>query len=143
MKNIWLGVGAAIIVVAFVAGFWPQHRQLTTSQATVATLQAQLGAAEARLRLAAVLGQLLRVQDAVRSKNYGDAANLSSAYFDAVRQETARADAETRGVLDGLLKSRDQVTTSIASTDAGLDVTLRLHERQLRRALGYPTSDAS
>ncbi len=126
----WLAVGAAIIVVAFVAGFWPQHRQLTTFQATVVTLQAQLGAAAGCLRLAA-------------GTHYGEAANLSSAYFDAVRQEAARADGETRGVLDGLLKSRDQVTTSIASTDPGLDVTLRLHERQLRRALGYPISDAS
>jgi hypothetical protein len=143
VRKIWVGIGAAVIVLAFVAGFWPQHRQLTAAQTLAATLQAELDAAEARARLAAVLGELLHLSDAVRNRNYGEAASLSSTYFDAVRQEASRADAETRAVLDSLLNSRDQVTTAIAGADAGLDVTLRMQERQLRRALGYPTHDGA
>ncbi len=141
MKKTWLGLGAASIVLVFLAGFWPQHRQLTASQAAATALRAQLDAAEARIRLSEVLGQLLRLSDAVRSKNYGEAASLSSRYFDTVRQEASRAGEETRGVLNGILGSRDQVTTAIAATDAGLELTLRDHERRLRRALGFPTSD--
>jgi hypothetical protein len=143
MKKIWLAVGAAVVALAFVAGFWPQHRQLTASQATAAALRAQLDAAEARNRLGEVLGQLLRLSDAVRNKNYGEAATESSRYFDAVRQEASRAAPEARSVLNGILNSRDKVTTAIAGTDAGLDTTLRDHERQLRHALGYPTGGAA
>ena len=61
MKRIWLGVGATLIVLAYLGGFWPQHQQLTASQALVGTLQNQL------------------------------AATLSAAYFDAVRVEASRA----------------------------------------------------
>jgi hypothetical protein len=86
---------------------------------------------------------LLRLSDAVRAKNYSEAATLSSAYFDAVREEAARANADAAVPLNIILKSRDQVTAAIAGTDAGLDVTLREHEQQLRRALGYPTSTPS
>ena len=109
----------------------------------VGTLQNQLAVAEGRIRLGQVLGQLLRLSDAVRAKNYGEAATLSSAYFDAVREEASRANADAAVALNIILKSRDQVTTAIAGTDAGLDVTLREHEQQLRRALGYPTSNPS
>ncbi len=143
MKKSWLGVGAALIVLAFLVGFWPQYRQLTASRETAGTLQTQLDAAEARLRLGDVLGHLLRLSDAVHMKNYGEAATLSSIYFDAVRQEASRASSDNSAVLRSILGSRDQVTTAIAATETGLDVTLREQERQLRRALGYPTADAS
>lgn len=139
MKRIWLGIGAALVVLAFIGGFWPQHRQLTAAQELVATQQTRLDTAEARVRLGQVLGQLLRFSDAVRLRNYGTAATWSSAYFDSALEETSRANAEAAAVLNTILKSRDQVTTAIASMDAGLELTLREHERQLRRALGYPT----
>ena len=132
MKRIWLGVGATLIVLAYLGGFWPQHQQLTASQALVGTLQNQLAVAEGRIRLGQVLGQLLRLSDAVRAKNYGEAATLSSAYFDSVREEASRASAEGTAALTIILKSRDQVTTAIAGTDAGLEITLREHEQQLR-----------
>ena len=141
MKRVYLGIVATLVVAAFVAGFWPQHRQLTTSQALTETLQTRLDAAEARLRTGQVLGQLLRLSDAVRVRNYGEAAALSSTYFDTVRQEMSRADADGAVALNAILASRDQVTTAIAGGDPTLDVTLRQHEQQLRRALGYPISD--
>ena len=140
MKRIYAGATAALVVIAFLIGFWPQHRQRTASQALAVTLRTRLEAAEARLRLSHVLGQLLRLSDAVRAKNYGEAATLSSAYFDVVRQEATRSNADGAGTLNTLLKSRDQVTTAIASADATLDLTLREHEQQLRQALGYPTA---
>ncbi len=143
MKKSWLGIAAALIVIAFLVGFWPQHRQLTASRETTATLQTRLDAAEARLRLGDVLGHQLRLSEAVQDKNYGEAAALSSAYFDAVRQEASRAGSDTSAVLSSILASRDQVTAAIAGTDAGLELTLREQQRQLRRALGYPTGGAS
>jgi predicted negative regulator of RcsB-dependent stress response len=143
VKRIWLGVGVTLIVLAYFGGFWPQHQQLTASQTLAGTLQNQLAVAEARIRLGQILGQLLRLSDAVRTKNYGEAATLSSAYFDAVRAEASRTSAEGAAALNSILNSRDQVTTAIAGTDAQLEITLREHEQQLRRALGYPTGNPS
>lgn len=143
MKKSWLGIGAALIVIAFLVGFLPQYRQLTASRETTATLQTRLDAAEARLRLVDVLGHQLRLSEAVQARNYGEAAALSSAYFDAVRQEASRAGGDTSAVLSSILASRDQVTAAIAGTDPNLELTLREQQRQLRRALGYPTGGTS
>ncbi len=144
MRKVVLVVVAVLIVVVFFAGFWPQHRQLTASQDQARSLQERLTTAEGKVRLGEVLGQLLRLSDAVRMKNYGEAATLSSSFFDAVRQEASRSDRpEVTNVLNGILQTRDRVTTAIASADAGIDQVLQQQEEALRRALGYPTSGPS
>jgi len=135
---------AVLVVVTFLAGFGPQHRRLMESQNQVRSLQERLTAAETRVRLGEILGQLLQLSDAVRGKNFGQAATLSSAFFDAVRQEVSRANPpEATNALNSILQTRDRVTTAIAGTDAGLESILRQHEEALRRALGYPTSGPS
>ncbi len=126
---------AALVLLAFLAGFWPQHRALVESQAAAASLQAALDATEARIRLGRILGQLLRLSDAVTLKNYGETATLSSAYFDSVRQKVSRSEAmESVAALNSILQSRDRVTTAIASADA----TLSEHEQS---AAGTGISD--
>ena len=144
MRKIAIIGVAVLVVVTFLAGFWPQHRRLAESQGQVRGLQERLTSAESRVRLGEILGQLLQLSDAVRAKNFGQAATLSSAFFDAVRQEVARANPpEATNTLNGILQTRDRVTTAIAGTDAGLESILRQHEEALRRALGYPTSGPS
>lgn len=144
MRKIAIVGVAVLVVVTFLAGFWPQHRRLTESQDQVRRLQERLTAAETRVRLGEILGQLLQLSDAVRAKNFGQAATLSSAFFDAVRQEVSRANPpEANSALNSILQTRDRVTTAIAGTDAGLESILRKHEEALRRALGYPTSGPS
>jgi hypothetical protein len=141
MKRI-LALGVVVLVaLAYLAGFWPQHRQLTDLETQNRTLQERLTSAEGRVRLAEVLGQLLRLSDAVAAKNYGEAATLSSTFFDSVRAEAARADQPTvKEALDTILRTRDQVTTAVAQTDPSLSLALKEHERTLRRALGYAVS---
>jgi len=142
MKRMALAIVGAIVV--FLAGYWPQHSQLTAARAEVQQLGARLATAESRVRLGDLLGRLLRTSDAVSAKNYGEAAGLSSAFFDAVRQETTATPAnDAASVLRTLLQTRDRVTTMIAATDPGLPGLLKDHERSLRRALGYPIGDSS
>lgn len=144
MRKIAIIGVAVLVVVAFLAGFWPQHRRLTESQDQVRSLQERLTAADTRVRLGEILGQLLHLSDAVRGKNFGQAATLSSAFFDAVRQEVSRTNSpEATNALNSILQTRDRVTTAIAGTDAGLESILRQHEEALRRALGYPTRGPS
>ena len=144
MKRAAALVVIVLVAIAYIAGFWPQHRQLTDARGQIQSLRDRLTAAEARLRLADVLGQLLRLSDAVAAKNYGEAATLSSSFFDAVRAEATRADGpDVRATLQDILKTRDRVTTAIVGTDPALPSVLKEHERTLRRALGYPVGGTS
>jgi hypothetical protein len=45
--------------------------------------------------------------------------------------------------LESILRTRDQVTTAIAQTDPSVSVSLKEHERTLRRALGYSVTAPS
>ena len=138
-----IGIGVLVIaVVAYVAGFWPEHRRVLDGQARIGALEQQLAVAEGRIRLAETLGRLLRLSDAVAVRNYGEAATLSSSFFDAIRAESSSAaPPEVQAVLQQILKTRDQVTTAIAATDPALATLLKEHERTLRRSLGYSTAD--
>lgn len=128
-----------LIGVAYAAGFWPQHRELTEVRTQLQETQTRLAAADGRSRLAEALGRLLTLSDAVAAKNYGEAATLSSSFFDAVRVEASRAEQpDVTATLQTILNVRDQVTTAIAGTDPSLSTVLKEQERSLRRALGYP-----
>ncbi len=141
MKRTLTIAALIVIALAYVAGFWPERQRRIEAQTELQAMQARLVAAEARLRLGEVLGQLLRLSDAIDVRNFGEATALSSAFFDSVRSEAARADrAETQSALQDILTRRDQVTTEIAGTDPSLSVTLKQFEQSLRQALAYPVS---
>jgi hypothetical protein len=131
--------GALTIVAAFVAGFWPEHRQLGEARDRIQSLNERLSDAEERVRLGQLLGQVLRLNDAVTERNFGIAAADATTYFDAVRGELANARrAEVKSALDQILKTRDAVTARLARTDPAVSETLRQQELLLRRTLGYP-----
>lgn len=128
-----------VVVIAYVAGYWPQHRRLTDAQTQLQETQNRLAVAEDHIRLGEVLGHFFRLSDAVAAKNFGEAASLSSVFFDSVRLEASRADkADVRATLQGILTTRDRVTAAIAGTDPSLSTVLKEQERALRLALGYP-----
>lgn len=96
--------------------------------------------AEARVRAAELLGRVLTLREAVVRQNYGQALELSSAFFDAVRAEAgATPEAALREALTGVLASRDQLTAALAQSHPGVLDALHGIEIRLRRALGYPT----
>jgi hypothetical protein len=135
-----------LIALAFVAGYWPQHRGLVHAQADaaearrqLAETRSQLAAAEVKARLGRLFGQYLALHDAVASGNYGEAQALSSPFFDAVRGEVTKGpDPTARTALDAILMRRDTVTAGLARGDSSVREVLVPIERELRRALGYP-----
>ena len=130
-----------VVALAYIAGYWPQHQRLTDAQAQLQETQNRLAVAEGRIRLGEVLGQLFRLSDAVAAKNYGEAATLSSSFFDSVSVEASRADKpDVMATLQAILNTRDQVTTAIAGMDLSLSTVLKEQERALRLALGYPVT---
>jgi len=136
-------VGLILLAAAYFAGFWPEHRRRTGLEERLAATERQLDAARAQVRLGEVFGQLLRLSDAVSQRNYGQAAMLSSMYFDRVREEAARAASPpVKTALEQIQRSRDQVTAALARSDPSIASTLHDQAIALRRALGYPVEAA-
>jgi hypothetical protein len=132
-----VGIAVLLIVGAYIAGYWPEHRRLVQANAQNQSLQVRLDSADARMRLGEVLGLLLRLSDAVAARNFGEAATLSSTYFDEVRQEALKQQADAKVALDRILQSRDDVTAALARTDPAVSTSLREQQLDLRKALGY------
>jgi hypothetical protein len=135
---------AAILLIggAFLAGYLPERRLRMAAQDESVTLRQQLAAAEARVRMGELLGQAISIREVVMRQNYGQAQELSSAFFDSVRREEAATPlAEFRSALNEVLSRRDSVTASLVKADAGTLEALRTIEVQMRRALGYPVPE--
>jgi hypothetical protein len=136
-----------LVAGAFVGGYWPQRRQAELARQEAADLRrelaearGQLEASESRHRIGRIFGQFLALHDAVAAGNFGEARPLSSAFFDQARDEVGRTtDATVRTALDAVLMRRDAVTAGLARGEAPVGEILALVERDLRRALGYPT----
>jgi hypothetical protein len=141
MKRAVIIAAVVVVALAYLAGYWPQRRQLADVRSQLLDTQTRLAAADLQNRLGDLLGRLLALSDAVADRNYGEAAARSSSFFDAVRTEASQAGRpEATTTLQNILSARDQVTTAIAGADPALPSVLKQQERELRRALGYPLS---
>ena len=137
MRRLLFGLVVLLIAGAYVAGYWPEHQRRLEAQSALAERESRLAAAEARNRLADVLGLLLRLMDSVEARNFGEAVVQASAYFDRAGQEAPTLP-EARGQLDDIRGSRDRVVAALALTDASILEELRRQELTLRQALGFP-----
>ena len=146
MRKIFAVLVIVLAGLAYLAGYWPESRQrqalegqLVSLQANLAATRADLAAAQARVRLGGLLGQLLAAQDAVSLQNYGQAQTLSSEFFDAVRAEATRSTAGSfKDPLEKIRGMRDTVTASLTRADPQSLTLLREAETLLRDTLGFP-----
>ncbi|MGE0705923.1 MAG: hypothetical protein AB7F99_03970 [Vicinamibacterales bacterium] len=138
----WLLIGIVLIASAYMAGFWPERQRAREARDEVTLLQGRIAELEARGRLAEILGLLLRLSDSVVARNYGDASDQATAYFDRVSGEiSASTQADVQTVLQSIHQSRDRVVAALARTEPMIIETLREQEHALRRALSYPVPD--
>ena len=133
-------VVAAVVIVliglAYLGGYWPEHRRRSALEAENDALRSQLANAESRVRVGQLLGDLLSLTDAVTALNYGQAQQLSSTFFDSVGAEAARTPVGAlRTTLEAVLQNRDQVTSALARGDQAVMEPLRRTQIQLREAL--------
>lgn len=139
MKMYFAGLLLVLAGLAYVVGYWPEHQRRQALEAQVAQLQLELAEAQARVRLGALLGQLLAVEDATSAQDYGQAQTLSSAFFDAVRTEGTRTtDGSLKSALDKVARLRDPLTASLTRADPETLTLLRDAETLVRAALGFP-----
>lgn len=136
-------VALAVLVavgLAYLAGFWPQHQRVLALETEAGTLRDRVADLEGRTRAAMLLGELLNVTDAASRMDYGQAQQLSSAFFDHVRTEAAASTVPAlKSGLPSILVARDTVTSALARGDEQVVPTLRELELKLRVMLGYAT----
>ena len=139
----WKRIAAIAVIVllagAFLAGYLPEHRLRIIAEQQSLALREQLAAAEARVRMGQLLGRALALREVVNRQNYGQAQELSSAFFDSVRTEAAATPVdEFRSALDEVLSRRDALTAALTKADPATVDVLSTIETRVRRALGYP-----
>jgi hypothetical protein len=80
VKRMATAVTAALILLVgvFVAGYWPQSRARANAEEQVRTLDGEWTAAQTRLRVAELLGQVLTVKEVTARRNYGQGVILQS-----------------------------------------------------------------
>ena len=138
-KRIIAVVFVVLLGAAFLVGYVPQQQRRASAEMDIEDLQNRLVAAEDRVRTSELLGRVLTVQEVTARQDYGDAQELSSAFFDAVRAEaSATHDSRLREGLNDALTQRDAVTAALAKADARAMEILHKIELRLRQALGYP-----
>lgn len=138
-KGVMVGIVTLVVGLAYVAGYWPEHRRRVALEVDAESLRERLADAKARVRVGRLLGEALNIREAVGSLNYGNAQQLSSTFFDAVRAEASITPvAAFKTALEAVLQARDRVTTALARGDQAALEPLRRSELQLREVLGYP-----
>ena len=143
-KAIAAGMALVVLLLAFLVGYWPQSRARGRAEAATQTLRQQRDAAEARLHVAALLGQVLTLQEVVVRRNYGQAQELSSKFFDTVRQQAMSiSDSNLRDGLTAVLGRRDRITSALATSDPTVAGALQEVELEFRRSLNFMMPPAS
>jgi hypothetical protein len=140
-KRVLIGAAVVLIVIlgAYLAGYWPERARRIALETEVTTLRGQLNEAEARVRMAQLLGELVNIVEATSAQNYGQAQGLASKFFDGARAEAARTPVPSfKAALERILQNRDQVTAALTRADPAVMEILRNAQLQLRTALGYP-----
>ena len=138
LKVVLAVAALALAAGSYFAGLLPERQERRRAEARAEQLRVELDAAQGRLRVAALLGTALTLEDVTLNLDYGQARDLSTAFFDEVRAESvATTDEGLRSGLSQALVRRDAVTTALATGDAAVVQALQEIELDLRRALGY------
>ncbi|HSB62407.1 MAG TPA: hypothetical protein VLI67_11850 [Vicinamibacteria bacterium] len=127
-----------LVGAAFVVGYWPEHLKRVAAEDLLRAQESETAEAQSRVRAGELLGQLLSLRDAALAKNYGQAQELSTRFFDAVRNEGARTTVPALAkALEATLGLRDAITAGLVQADPGVLGVIRQAETNLRDALGY------
>jgi hypothetical protein len=107
-----------LMTLSFGGGFWWEHGKLESVQGKLDAATAQLAQANAAVRLGRLQDQLLSLVDDTANRNYGDAAALSTKFFNQLAGEMSSvAQPQMKSAMQSILAQRDQVTAELAKGD--------------------------
>jgi hypothetical protein len=117
-----------LMALSFGGGFWWEHEKVESAQEKLTTANAQLAQAGAAVRLCRLEDQLLTLVEDTANKNYGNAAAVSTKFFDGLNGEASLATPPyVKSAIQSLLAQRDQVTAELANGDpAAHDVFVQM-----------------
>ena len=121
-------VGVLVLIgFAYLIGLLPERQRRLALEREVASLQSRLADAEATGRVCGLYTRVQGLIDVVAQQNYGQAVQVSTAFFDEIRAEADRTNEPAiREVLRSVLATRDSVTGALTKADpASLEVLRR------------------
>ena len=123
-----------LISAAYYLGYRSERVRFAGCKNELQATRQQLGSVESQLRIWRLEGRLLNLIETAELKNFGEARNASTAFFDEVRAEIGRTDqGEFKSTLASILNSRDTVTVGLTTADPETARTLRQFSIQLRQ----------
>ncbi len=118
MKRAAIIIGIVLIGIAYLLGFWPEYQKVQRTQNQLKVVATELSNTEAQTGLYRLQHQLLAVVRETNQKNYGQASNSATKFFDSVRDELPRqADPKVKKTLQSMLQQRDAVIAALAKGD--------------------------
>jgi hypothetical protein len=144
MKKFLVIAILVLLGAAYLAGYWPQHKQLRAAEQSSAQAQEQLASVQAVARVCRLENDLLALIGQTENQNYGEARNLSNVFFDDVRKEADRPqNAAFKSDLEAVLAQRDAITAGLARTDSATTTTLRQVLVQMQQLMQKLASQAN
>lgn len=132
-----------LLAAAYVAGYWPQHQQLHAAQQNAAQAQQQLATTQEVARICKLENELLALLGQAENQNYGDARNLSNAFFEDLRKEADRdPNAPYKADLENILGQRDAITAGLTKADPSTTNSLKQALTQMEQLVGKLSSQA-
>lgn len=125
-----------LMALSFGGGFWWEHNRTNSVRGKLQADEAQLATDQQTISLCQLQQQLFSLVDDTANKNYGDAATLSTKFFNSLSADVPNAtEPQVKSVLQSILAQRDQVTADLAKGDpASHDLFVQM-SNNLRQAL--------
>jgi hypothetical protein len=107
-----------LIALSFGGGFWWEHGRMESVQHKLNAASAQLSQDDAVIRVCRLQDQLLTLVEDTANKNYGDAATVSTKFFNQLASEVSQeTQPAVKSAMQSILAQRDQVTAELAKAD--------------------------
>jgi hypothetical protein len=100
MRKLWIGLALFALLVAFLAGFWPQWNGRRLAERESAAARVALEDAQRQLRLCRLQSHLSSIVVAAQAHNFGIAAEQTQRFLAEIDSLAASAAPETRAILD-------------------------------------------
>ncbi len=125
----------AVLAAVFLAGYVPGRLNARRAQSETSRLELELG-------LARLQGKLGMVAYQVNRSNFADAAALSTAFFDSLKNVLGSPllaeDAKRKAALEAVAARRDEITADLARADPAVKEKVAETFVQLSQAIATP-----
>jgi hypothetical protein len=128
-----------VAIVAFAAGYWPQHERYVNAMEQLRASDKQMLAAMASQRIVYLENMMLQVLDLTAHQDYKEAHTLLGQFFVEVHANMARPDmSQYSSQLKAILEKRDAIEAAVEKRDPASRDVLREVMQQLGRIAAPP-----